>query len=637
MTKLYKQWREQPYFQVIFFGLIAIICGYLLFPTGFDSPVMPSQPSDPWWTLLDTSWVMTLNYVKMHGFSWGTDFIFTYGPLSQLSTRFGWGESRYLFLSFDIFLLLNWILMFYYALKTSANKWLTLSLILIITLFLPIWIGGRISLYLLMFLAFWVRQGMETKTVVGFIMQIGIVVVCFFIKFNTALFCLPFFYLGIAYLAYWRKLRTFEIVLYSLAPLILIGLLSVYLNVSVFHYVSSSFDIISGYNEIMYEEYPQPNANIYLIIVAAIVAVVAAINFFTRKDQDWFKRIAVAMLTTIPFFVAYKQGFTRSNPGYNEDFFCCLLVYLFTATELHYQLKSRICQGAVLLAAVAGVHYIYMNQDKPFQVKEKLSKSGYVEGFGRFDTNCDVIFKSAAAKFPASVLQKIGKQRVDAYPWNVRMLIENDLNYAPRPIIQGYSSYTKSLEEHNFEFYNNPATAPEYVLYEYNTLDERYPVFDESKVNEALRLNYSVDELFDYGGKKLLLLHKRSDFQKIRFEKVKEYAIMLNDPLEPEKDIFYEIEMYPGVKSKLLSIVKHGPEIKLEVHLKSGGQPKFKTSRKLLEAGIFGDDFIETTEDFADLVTKGQTNKKVYYYTFKPLRDSDFKAKMRVTAYKVVR
>lgn len=635
MGTTFKNLQKQKYFNEIGYGLAALVCAYLLFPIGFEFSILPYKAEDAWWTLLDSSWMITLNYLKIHHFTWGTDFVFTYGPLGQLSTRVGWGENRYLFLFFDLFVFVNWLLTFYFALKSSANKPLTLVMMLLLGLFLPNWIGGRISLYLLLFLTFWTRQSIEHKTILSYVMQISILVICFFIKFNSAFVCLPIYYMGIGYMAYRKNLNLKEILLYSLTPLLLIYLLSFYLNVSLYHYISTGFDIISGYNEIMYEEFPLAGTSTYLMAITLLLSVIVVVNFFSRKDQDILKRLVIVALSAIPFFIAYKQGFVRSNPGYNSDFFACVLVYGVTNSDLHYAVKNRLLNVLLLCSAVVAIHYLYIKSEKPFETTAKINKSNYWNGFQNFTTNSDRVFKSEYIKFPANILHKLKNQTVDVYPWNIRMLIENDVNYLPRPVIQSYSSYTPMLEDLNFAMYNDPARAPQYVLYEYGSLDSRYSLFDESKVNIALKVNYTLDETFDYGGKKILLLKKKPDFKKVSFEKTKEYAMLLNSPLVPKKNTFYTVTMYNTLKGKMYSVIKHAPELKLEIQIKGGSKVEFKTSKKLLEAGIFEDNVIEKTEDFGDILTSGQSAKKARYYNFKPYDDSMFDEKIKITEYKI--
>ena len=264
-----------------------------------------------------------------------------------------------------------------------------------------------------------------------------------------------------------------------------------------------------------------------------------------------------------------------------------------------------------------------------------MSKQYYIDGFKNFNTNSDQIFKNNAPKFPAYIINKIKNQTIDSYPWNLRMLYENNLNYLPRPIIQSYTSYTPNLENLNFEFYSSK-NAPEYVIYEYGALDNRYPLFDESKVNIILKENYQVDEVFDYENRKLILLKKKQDFKTIKFVQTKEYAILLNRPFIPEKDVYYQIEVYENIIGKSYSIIKHAPNLTLKIQTENAGKYEYKTSKKLLESGIFGNNFLAETNDFFDICTKGESKNKVKYYEIVAKDPIFFKEKIRVKEFKII-
>jgi hypothetical protein len=187
----------------------------------------------------------------------------------------------------------------------------------------------------------------------------------------------------------------------------------------------------------------------------------------------------------------------------------------------------------------------------------------------------------------------------------------------------------------DFEHYNNYATAPEFVVYEFASIDERYPLFDESRVNLALFKNYEAAELFEIDGRKVLLLQKKKEFKPITFEKTNEYAMLLNSPLVPKKDSYYEIGIYNSMTGKIASLFNHSPEIRLEINLKSGGVINYRTSKLLLEIGLFSDKYFSETKSFKSNFDLVNDNQEVKYYNFKPLNPSSFKDKIRITEYKI--
>ncbi|OYU85520.1 MAG: hypothetical protein CFE24_01045 [Flavobacterium sp. BFFFF2] len=622
--------------QSILYFFIAFAGAYILFPVGFDILIQPSTSASPWWEALDTSWIITLNYISNHDFIWGKDFVFTYGPLGFLSTRFGWGASKYSFLLFDLFICLHWFLIFYTALKSSKSKLMTTLLIGIVALFLPIWIGSKISIYLLLFLTFWIRQSLESNKMLNYIMQISIIVVCFFIKFNTSLIGLFVFFLLIFYKFYTKEIKIKQLGILLATPLLFIYALSVYFKVSILAYMASGMELISGYNDIMYEEMELRNTYLYVVVISMVLCSLLIYNFFKTKEYPLPKRIIIVIITFIPFYIAYKQGFVRSNPDYNADFFASLLIFFVISTDLHFGKTQKYFNIPVVIATLLAVQFLYFRREKPFEYEFKMSKANYYNSFTNFNPNSDVVFKTNCPKFPPTIIEKVKNATIDSYPWNVRFLYENNLNYLPRPSIQAYSSYTPYLENLNFEFYNSK-NAPEYVVYEYNTLDNRYPLFDESKVNVVLKENYQIDEVFDYEGKKLILLKKKADFRKIKFVKTNEYAVLMNAPFEPKDNVYYELDLYENMLGKAYSVLKHSPAINLNIMVEGDGKHEYKTSKKLLKTGIFGNNFFGETKDFYETGSFGQSNRKVVFYQFSPKDPSMFQDKIRVNEYKIIK
>ena len=293
----------------------------------------------------------------------------------------------------------------------------------------------------------------------------------------------------------------------------------------------------------------------------------------------------------------YKQAFVRADVNHIIEFFLYYSLFILVFSDFHTSIKNYLINGLVVFNVLIVFYFLNNNQLQTLFFKEKLSKKDYFLGFKNFSLTSGLHIEDNYLKLPDSILSKIGNETVDVYPWNIQMLLENKLNYKPRPVIQSYTSYTKELENLNFNHYNS-SKAPQFVIYEFEAIDERYPLFDESKLNLALKLNYEIIDKGEIDNKKIVLLKKKSDFKEIKLEKVKEYAMFNDSPLIPEKDIYYEIELYNNIYGKCYSVVKNSPEIKLQIQIKNGEKIEYKTSKTLLESGIFSSVFVRNTDEF---------------------------------------
>jgi hypothetical protein len=206
----------------------------------------------------------------------------------------------------------------------------------------------------------------------------------------------------------------------------------------------------------------------------------------------------------------------------------------------------------------------------------------------------------------------------------------------PRPVIQAYAAYTPYLENLNFEYYNSEK-APKYVVYDYESIDMRYPLFDEPKVNLVFMKNYRIVDKFDFNGRHLLLLEKKSGAKPLEFKLIREYAMYLDTPLRPKEGIYYEVGVYNTLKAKVRSVLYYAVPINLKIRTMDNIVTDFKTSTPLLSSGLFSSVMITSTEDFQKMM-KGDSianNKKIREYGFRTDFKSSFKEKIRIKEYQI--
>lgn len=613
---------------------ISLFCAYLLFPNYFELNIYPIQKEPYAWISLDPSWTIGLNYLKQKSLTWGNDLVFTYGPLGQLCTRVGWGENRFLFLFFDLFVFYNWFRIFYKSLSNSKNIILTILMIVFVVVVFPDWIGIANAFILLLFQIFWLRDNIENQSKESYIILSIISVLMLFVKFNTGLFVLPLYYVLLIYNRFNKKITLNYFLLFLLLPILLIfGLLLVF-KISPLEYIKSALEIVSGYNSVMYLENQIPNSLTYVKYIGILLIFALIVNLYLNKKLKNIEKLFVLGISVLSFFLIYKQAFVRADIGHINEFFVYIFLLIFVVSDLHIYVKNYITSIALLGAICMSIYFLNTNKEKVFYLTEKISKKEYFNGFVNFSNASGLHINEGYSKLPDSFLNKIGNNTVDVYPWNIQMLIENKLNYHNRPIIQSYSCYTKSLEQKNFQHYNSES-APKYVIYEYESIDYRYPMFDESLVHLALKKNYTIVDSGIFDERKIILLEKKVDFVPVKLIKTNEYAMLLNSPLIPKENIYYEIEMYHNINGKIQSVLKNSPEIKIEMQIEKGSKVEYKTSDKLLQSGIFSNVFIENTNSFSSFIKKDKNLPIIKYYNFKPYDTKMFKDKIKITEYKI--
>ena len=353
---------------------------------------------------------------------------------------------------------------------------------------------------------------------------------------------------------------------------------------------------------------------------------------FADEKTNRIKNIIILFIYGLPLFVFYKSGFVR---GMESDYFIYVSLIILVIKDLHFDNFKKYSSILVLVCLSISIYFIYIYQKTPIPIKDKLDKY-YFSAIKGYKPTLKMSPIPDANKLPQEVLQKVGKSTVDVYPWNIQMLIENNLNYSPRPVIQAYTAYTPYLEEMNFNHYNS-TKAPQFILYDYTTIDYRYPLFDESKVNLCIIKNYEIAFYFDYQGRKVILFEKRKDFRPLKLVKSDEYAMVSDSPIKPKEGIFYEVGIYNSFIGKVCSIFNNAPELKLEIVAGNSYQREYHTGKSLLETGLFLDKNIVDTNDFQKLFNKDsiQTLLSVKGYHIKFKNQINFKDKIRITEYKI--
>lgn len=95
--------------------------------------------------------------------------------------------------------------------------------------------------------------------------------------------------------------------------------------------------------------------------------------------------------------------------------------------------------------------------------------------------------KDLQNQYPLSpeILAMLANHTVDVFPWDVALAYAYGLDWDPRPVFQSYSAYTASLDALNAAHFNSNSS-PDYVIFAAESIDGRYPLFDEPATFRSL-------------------------------------------------------------------------------------------------------------------------------------------------------
>jgi hypothetical protein len=273
-------------------------------------------------------------------------------------------------------------------------------------------------------------------------------------------------------------------------------------------FLSNSYQVVSGYSIAMSNDVGEV-AWERGFALAAIALLLAAAAIATRHDP-MPKRIGSLALVGLFSFFVFKQGFVRQGPGGGFNFFILMLgAAIAIAWRLPDQLGSlpRRLPALLLIApmaalAIAALPTPFLPSLKPgdhvTNLREKLH--AFVSSSER-----EHIRDEARAAMLASyqldqrTLQLIGDRSVHIDPWEIGVVWAYGLNWRPLPVFQDYTAYTPTLDHLNADTLNSP-DGPERILRENaklsvpnipdSSIDGRYSAWDPPAATLAMLCNY---------------------------------------------------------------------------------------------------------------------------------------------------
>lgn len=206
-------------------------------------------------------------------------------------------------------------------------------------------------------------------------------------------------------------------------------------------------------------------------------------------------------------FAIWKYGMAREDYLHTSMLFVILVSTLLVYTIIAG--KFRIINSLLSVVIVLLFYFTLQNSYyyEPFHLRVNGIQNLVVKAFNNkyFVDTCNRSTEKLIArnKLDQQILDLIGNQTVDIYPWDYSYIAANNLNWQPRPVLQSYASYTRKLDQLNARHFESEK-APEFILWELRkishdihngtleSIDGRYLLNDEPETMLALLRNYEL-------------------------------------------------------------------------------------------------------------------------------------------------
>jgi len=448
--------------------------------------IFPGTPEG----FLDDSWQLVLLHAHAHGWQFGRDLIFTWGPWGFLSSHYHLGDTaavpKLVWETAGRLLLAASLV----HLTRTLAAWRQLLFVLGLTLICWLFVDAVFYLAIgLMIAAGLLRRETPPAERVLWALFLGFLS-CF--KFTYPVVAGGGVFLAVVAAALRRDGRAAALAGGAYA----IGFLTSWVAAgqhpdNIWPYLLRSLEITSGYGDAMGAD--EPTA-VFAWGAALLTAGWLYLALYARRHPDRVTARTTALFLAALGFVVWKSSFTRAD-GHVFGFF----IYAGLAGLA----LPGLCEGFrrphwLDLSVIAALCGIAAFESGLFERIPRIGLARLHENYAalpkipRMPRGWQQSLEEARTRHHLPRLSAlIGRARVDVFHYEQSIALLNGLDFRPRPIFQSYSAYTTRLAWRNWRYYHTPATAPEFILWKHQTIDGRFPTLDDAILISELARGYT--------------------------------------------------------------------------------------------------------------------------------------------------
>jgi hypothetical protein len=256
-------------------------------------------------------------------------------------------------------------------------------------------------------------------------------------------------------------------------------------------YLWSGFEMATGYGHSAGQPAPVLVEAVGLAVLFVFVAACALAGWRARSSLAAVVSIGLTPLTALLFWLAY---FTRADEFHWPGFFAAMMLLPFALLRNRHVARRR-ALGISLTAVIVVSALMGFTQAPPAALlRQAVTRVGsslhdlthLPELRRQREVQWQTVGKSAALP---QTKDFVGAARIDMVTSQQGMILLNGLNYAPRPVFQSHLAVTPKLAHLNEAYFLGP-TAPDFVLFQLNSIDNRWAISDDSLALMALLRRY---------------------------------------------------------------------------------------------------------------------------------------------------
>jgi hypothetical protein len=373
------------------------------------------------------------------------------------------------------------------------------------------------------------------------------------------------------------------------------------------------------------------------IFLMVFIVIFRSFKSLLRSYHDIFLLFNLLLLG----FILFKNGFVRGDIHEIHFFggapFVIMLAFLFIETK---KLRSALYTCIVLTTIISVAYCRWFDN---FRLDDIHTMKYNIKAVLSIPTDNMHISKNITYKrLPERMIKEIGNKTVDVLGSEISYIYYNNLKYNPRPIIQSFQAYDAKLININYNKYKSNS-APDFVLYHYGSIDDRYGFWDEPKIYLALLGNYSIiDTVLGSNNLDSLILFKKNPTSKIIVEKaVMDTVIHFNSRFKipySDKILYLKLDYNYTFSGKIKKIIYQPSLVYMNLIYENSDSTFCRLVMPVMKSGVPVNKKITSfTDAYTFFSSDGTMNQNSTYFilTGDPLWIKD-SFKVRITEYEVL-
>lgn len=555
---------------------------------------------------LDPSWQAALAYSAAHGLSFGSDVLFTGGPLSFLYTRQFSSEFAYataivslstvVFLAISIAALSDGRGSIVKAGAAFLSLGLTILTIDSIFLLVPLLMGLH-----------GLKAGREGRGFIAFTGAFlsGIIVLAKFSVFPVAVLTV----LTLDAMAAFKRRIPFS-TLFLIAGMSIGWVASGQAINELPSFIAASMEVSTGYSSAMSiasDDGPLELVG-WLCISALFVSTLLVSTFLCRQEFGFVLPIARLIVIGGYFFVAFKAGMVRHDLHSLIAWGALTAAVAFAALAFR-DLPRLTTTCLTLLAALLVLpghlllyreHQIIPSVSVPDMIASTL---GDARALTNFVAKPSIWFDDLVTRNEASAAAIRQQARVpsldgtvDIIPSEQADLIANNLAYSPRPTVQEYTTYSSKLIARNRAFFSG-ARAPDHLILQPGSIDGRHPASAEGPLWPLFFSRYEPVQSSPLG----LVLKKREtpipDVLKQPIETSADFGHEISFPAT-DQAWMVSIDIRPTLLGRLVDLVYRPPMTQVTINYINGTSQTYRIIPGMTGDGMLISPEVRTSNEY---------------------------------------